>query len=76
MSDGWNNPAEKIPDAFESVLVFIPTQFPFPTVREGYIVDDINGIPQFWFVPALKEKFDIDGFIVAWTSLPDPPKEV
>ena len=73
MSDGWNNPAEKMPDAFESVQVFIPTQFPFPTVREGYIFEK-DDKPYAWYVPALREKFPLEDFIVAWKPLSKPPE--
>lgn len=73
MSDGWNNPTEKMPDAFESVQVFIPTQFPFPTVREGYIFEK-DDKPYAWYVPALREKFPLEDFIVAWKPMSNPPE--
>ena len=73
MSDGWNNPAEKMPDAYESVQVFIPTQFPFPTVREGYIFEK-DDKPYAWYVPGLREKFPLEDFIVAWKPMSSPPE--
>lgn len=74
MTDGWTLTAEHLPDAFESVQAFIPTQYPFPRVREGYIVDDENGEPLFWFIPGLREKYPVYDFIVAWKPLSDPPE--
>jgi len=74
MSGGWIDTKEKLPEPFESVQVFIPTQFPFPTVREGYIVDDKDGEPKFWFIPGLREKYPVYDFIVAWKPFSDSPE--
>ena len=75
MNDEWISVDDMLPQAFESVAVYIPTQKPFPTVHEGYLVDDINNHPDFWYIPALHQKYDLNGFIVAWTAMPDPPEE-
>lgn len=82
--DGWKPKADEkpkwtftkdggIPAAWESVQVWIPSQDPFPVVREGYIVDDESGIPLYWFVPALRERFMIDA-IEAWIPMATPPR--
>ena len=74
MTGDWIDPNKRLPNAFESVQVFIPTQFPFPRVREGYIVDDDNGEPLFWFIPGLREKYPVYDFIVAWKPFSNPPE--
>ena len=74
MTGDWIDPNKRLPKAFESVQVFIPTQFPFPRVREGYIVDDDNGEPLFWFIPGLREKYPVYDFIVAWKPFSNPPE--
>jgi len=36
----WYDPRKKPPDPFVSVLVYIPTEYPLPTVHEGYMASD------------------------------------
>ena len=69
--DGWTKIVESLPRPWVSVQVYIPSQRPFPAVREGYLLADCNGIPTRWFVPALREEFDIND-VVAWKEFEDP----
>lgn len=43
----WNDPRKKQPDPFVSVLVYVPSEYPLPTVHEGYMSKDhvwcVNG---------------------------------
>ena len=71
----WYSPRLGIPQPFESVLVYIPSQAPFPTVREGYIIADDNGIPQGWFVPGLREGYDVYDVVKAWAYMPEPQEK-
>lgn len=77
MSDGWHDATKELPDAWVPVQVYIPSQKPFPTVREGFIMTDDNDIPYCWRIPALREKYWLfdKNFVVAWKPLSDPPKE-
>ena len=73
MSGDWIDPNKRLPEAFESVQVFIPTQFPFPTVREGYIFEK-DDKPYAWYIPGLREKYPLEDFIVAWKPMSNPPE--
>ena len=55
-----------LPEEYISVIVHIPTDAPFPTVREAYRVDD-SWVTKSW-VYSTKE-------ITHWMPLPNPPKE-
>ena len=55
----WTSPHKALPEPFVSVQVFVPSWEPFPRVREGYVIDDANGIPLKWFIPALREELDL-----------------
>jgi len=73
MTNGWIDPKESLPEPFESVQVYIPTQYPFPRVREGFIVPK-GDTPFAWYVPGLREKFPMEEFIVAWKPFSKPPR--
>ena len=73
MSGDWIDPNKRLPKAFESVQVFIPTQYPFPTVREGYIFEK-DDKPYAWYIPGLREKYPVYDFIVAWKPFSNPPE--
>ena len=36
----WYDPRKKPPDPFVSVLVYVPSELPLPTVHEGYMAVD------------------------------------
>lgn len=62
----WH-PATEPPDPFVSVLVEMPGEEPFPTVREGYISDD--GI---WVAGWFRRE---PGEVTQWRPMPLPPKK-
>ena len=71
--DGWiETGGVEYPNPFVSVQVYLPTQTPFPTVREGYIVDE-DAIPRAWFVPSIQEEYGLEE-IAYWKPMSDPPK--
>ena len=77
MNDESISVDDMLPQTLESVAVYIPTQAPFPTVREGYLIDDINGVPEAWYIPALRQHvFLTSGIVVAWTPMPEPPESI
>lgn len=75
--DGWVDANEKLPEAWVSVQVYIPSQKPLPTVREGFIMSADNDVPYCWCIPALREKYWLydKNFVTAWKPFSDPPKE-
>ena len=56
-----------MPDDYISVLAYIPTEAPCPTVREAYRVGD-TWVTKGWFYN--------DSDISHWMHIPDPPEEV
>jgi len=62
----WH-PVTEPPDPFVSVLVEMPGEEPFPTVREGYISDDGTWVAG-WF---RREP----GEVTQWRPMPLPPKK-
>lgn len=62
----WIPVTERLPEEFVSVLVYIPSYTPMPTVREAYHVDDC------W---ATKIVIFHDDDVTHWMPLPEPPKE-
>ena len=74
MNGDWIDVKEKLPESFVGVQVFIPTQYPFPTVREGYVVDADDGKRLFWYIPGTREKYPMEDFIVAWKPFSNPPE--
>ena len=63
----WIPVTERLPEPFVSVLVQMPGEKPFPTVREGYISTDGK-----WVGGYFKRKTDE---VTHWMPLPEPPKE-
>ena len=63
----WISVQDRLPEAFESVLVYMPGEAPFETVREGFIGKD--GI---WHAALFDRE---PGEVVMWKPLPDPPLE-
>lgn len=75
----WNKTTNKLPESFISVLMYIPSQEPFPLVREGYLFtddydDNSNLNSRKWYCPALNEKFTLED-VTYWMDMPKPPKE-
>lgn len=66
----WIKCSERLPAMFVSVLVCIPSQKPFPAIREGYLVSRDS----WWNVPALRQKFSI-AEVTHWAKMPEPPDE-
>ena len=62
----WVSVNDRLPEPFVSVLVQMPGEKPFPTVREGFISN--NGIWQ-------SAMFRRDpGEVTHWQPMPQPPK--
>ena len=72
--DGWVwTGGVQYPQPWVSVQVYLPEMDPMPTVREGYVIDEGEGIPTGWFIPALREGrllYEIE----AWKPMSEPPK--
>lgn len=65
-TEPWH-PATEPPIPFVSVLVEMPGEDPFPTVREGYISD--SGI---WVAGGFRRE---PGEVMRWRPMPLPPKK-
>lgn len=63
----WIPATERLPEAFVSVLVQMPGEKPFPTVREGFISK--NGV---WHSAYFDRESDE---VTHWRPMPEPPKE-
>lgn len=63
----WISVSERLPQAFCSVLVYIPEEAPMPTVHEGYMAD--NGR---WISTVYVREFEK---VTHWMHLPEPPEE-
>ena len=62
----WIPVTERLPQEFVSVLVCIPCEHPFPTVKEAYLTND------YWVT---KTSIFSDKDVTHWMPLPEPPKE-
>ncbi len=62
----WISVDDMLPDPFVSVLVQMPGEEPFPTVREGFISND--GI---WQSAMFRRE---PGEVTHWMPMPQPPK--
>lgn len=74
--EGWVKTSDCLPNPFESVQVYIPSQAPFPVVREGYVVDGGDGLPRYFFVPSLRETYDLYDGVKAWKPMAEPPERI
>lgn len=63
----WIPVTERLPEAFVSVLVQMPGEKPFPTVREGFISN--NGV---WHSAHFDRESDE---VTHWMPMPEPPEE-
>lgn len=64
----WISVKERLPKTYVSVLVYIPNEKPFPTVREGFYAGDKKG----WYAFCHDEKHDD---VTHWMPMPEPPEE-
>ena len=62
----WISVDDRLPEPFVSVLVNMPREKPFPTVREGFISND--GI---WQSAMFRRE---PGEVTHWQPMPQPPK--
>ena len=62
----WVSVEDRLPEPFVPVLVQMPGEEPFPTVREGFISND--GI---WQSAMFRRE---PGDVTHWQPLPQPPK--
>ena len=62
----WISVDDRLPEPFVSVLVQMPGEEPFPTVREGFISND--GI---WQSAMFRRE---PGEVTHWQPMPQPPK--
>ena len=63
----WISVEERLPKQYVSVLVYMPDEYPRPTVREGYFMPD--GI---WDAAHYLRNPDE---VTHWANMPEPPKE-
>lgn len=63
----WINPTEQPPNFFESVLIHVPGEHPFPTVHEGYLTPE-----KVWKSP-YGESYTMDE-VPFWKPMPKPPE--
>lgn len=61
----WVSVNDLIPEAFESVLLYMPNEAPLPTVHEGYYA---NG-DWYWYAGKLDK-----GEVTYWAPMPEGPK--
>ena len=62
----WISVEDRLPEPFVPVLVQMPGEEPFPTVREGFISND--GI---WQSAMFRRE---PGEVMHWQPMPQPPK--
>lgn len=67
-SFGWISAKEQLPNFFESVLINIPGDSPFPTVHEGYLTND-----NIW-MSLYGEAYTMDE-VPFWMPMPEAPKD-
>lgn len=65
----WIPVTERLPKPFESVLAYIPSEAPLPTVHESYIADHDE-----WVCILTVERYKT-GEVTHWMPMPEPPKE-
>lgn len=63
----WISVKEQLPEKFISVLIHIPSETPYPVVREGYI-----GEYGEWVCPILRYPI----YVTHWAKMPEPPSKM
>ena len=63
----WIPVSEELPQEYVSVLVCIPSEAPFPMVKEAYLANGLWSTRMWIF--NMKE-------VTHWMPMPEPPKEV
>lgn len=63
----WIPVTERLPEPFVSVLVYMPLEAPFETVREGFLTKS-----GFWHAALFDS---VSNEVTYWMPLPEPPKE-
>ena len=63
----WISVEDRLPEAFVSVLVYMPEERPLPTVHEGYVTNNGKWYAHFFE----REPFEV----THWMPLPEPPEE-
>lgn len=61
----WYNANKKTPEPYVSVLCYIPSEAPMPTIHEGYVTDD--GV---WCICPWGLEYDV----AYWTDMPEFPE--
>ena len=64
----WISVDDRLPEPFVSVLAFIPSEEPLPTVHESYIADH-----SVWVCILTAERYKT-GEVTHWKPMPKPPK--
>lgn len=65
--NSWISVEDRLPEAFVSVLVYMPEERPLPTVHEGYVTKQGNWYAHFFE----REPFEV----THWMPMPTPPEE-
>ena len=65
----WISVDDRLPEPFVSVLAFIPSEEPLPTVHESYIEDHSA-----WVCILTAERYKT-GEVTHWMPMPEPPRE-
>ena len=62
----WKATEDSVPKDFVSVLIYIPSEYPLPMVKEAYLAEGV-------WVTKTSMFFAKD--VTHWMPLPEPPKE-
>ena len=63
----WISVKERLPNPFESVLVFMPGEEPLPTVHEGFISNEGSWVSNHFL--------RVPDEVTHWMPMPLPPAE-
>lgn len=68
----WIPASVQKPAPFVSVLAYIPSMKPYPTVREAFFVDNEN----FWVILGHIEGRYLKDEVTHWAEMPDGPEDL